>query len=304
MDAPWPTIVADMAEDASVSFNLVQEGALQGRPDKKFTLKQGAGNAVRIGRAPGNDIVVEFRGVSQYHAELRLESVKGTLRLCIRDLSMNGTGLQKPEGKVPVQLTKQADEPVLHDSVLLVPMMLKADASESDRAMLRVHFDNPSEAAGVGAASGEAPAANGDGSGEEDDVEKNRMRFVDLLLKTREVNASTTFEDARGLLEKDPAWTAVDEDTRKECFDIFVEHLGSHSKKKDKKKGKEKDKGKKKEKEEESKRRDSRGKRKGSDSEGGKRKGKREKKGGGGSDGSRSRSPDRRRKRRRGHSSD
>ena len=43
-------------------------------------------------------------------------------------------------------------------------------------------------------------------------------------------NTSTTSNDDR---YEDPAWNAVDEDTRKECFDIFVEHLGSHSKKKE-----------------------------------------------------------------------
>lgn len=285
-----------MAEDATVSFTIVHEGACQGRPDKHFELKRGAGNAVRIGRAPGNDVVVEFRGVSQYHAELRLEAVKGTLKLCVRDLGMNGTGLQKPDAKIPTTLVKQVDEPVPNDAVLLVPMMLKANASPSDRALLRVKFDDPSAADGVGDAE-----ANGAGSGDEDEVEKHRMKFVDLLLKTKEVNASTTFEDAEALLNKDPAWNAVDEDTRKECFDIFVEHLGSHSKKKDKKKGKEKEKGKKKKDEDE--KRSRKRSRSGSDAKG-RKKEKGRKKGGGSDERSRSRSNDRRRKRRRGNSSD
>merc|ERR1719462_169095 len=73
------------------------------------------------------------------------------------------------------------------------------------------------------------------------------MKFVELLLKTKEVSAGTTYEDARKLLGSSPDWHAVDEATRKECFDIFVEHLCSHEnkKKKDKKKGKDKEKGKK-----------------------------------------------------------
>mmetsp|Transcript_56354 Transcript_56354/g.145079 ORF Transcript_56354/g.145079 Transcript_56354/m.145079 type:complete len:309 (-) Transcript_56354:133-1059(-) len=308
-----------MAEDAFVSFTIKQEGSCQGRPDKHFTLKAAAGKAVRIGRAPGNDVVIEFRGISQYHAELRLAAKDGTYRLCVRDLSMNGTGLQRPESKVPVTLTKQVDEPLHHDAVLLVPMMLKADASPSERALLRVEFDNEEEANGVGEApadtkedgakapgkEGNGAAANGsDEEQGEDATEKKRMMFVDLLLKTKEVNASTAYEDARGLLSEEAAWKDVDEDTRKECFEIFVEHLGSHSKKKDKKGGKkDKDKGKKKKKDEDrndEKRR--KGDRSGSEEKG--RKGR--KKGGRGSDdGSRSRSAgDRRRKRRRGHSSD
>merc|ERR1712014_332470 len=90
-----------------------------------------------------------------------------------------------------------------------------------------------------------ATPANGaaDAAGEQD-VEQCRMRFVELLLKTREVSAGTTYEEAKKLLSASSDWHAVDESTRKECFEIFVEHLGSHQsqKKKEKKKGKEKDK--------------------------------------------------------------
>jgi len=64
---------------------------------------------------------------------------------------------------------------------------------------------------------------------------------VELLLKTREVNAGTTYEAARELLRSSSPWHAVDEATRKECFEIFVEHLGNHAnQKKDKKKDKKK----------------------------------------------------------------
>merc|ERR1711974_69217 len=52
--------------------------------------------------------------------------------------------------------------------------------------------------------------------------------FVELLLKTSEVSASTTYEDAKNLLVSSQDWHAVDEATRKECFGIFVEHLGTH----------------------------------------------------------------------------
>lgn len=64
---------------------------------------------------------------------------------------------------------------------------------------------------------------------QDEDVEKtakkNRKRFVELLQKTREVTAHTTFEDAKKLLSVSPAWDAVDDSTRRQCFDIFVDQL-------------------------------------------------------------------------------
>merc|ERR1719507_1417456 len=133
---------------------------------------------------------------------------------------------------------KHNNEPVPNGAVLLVPMMLKAPSTPADRAWLKVDFQD------VPAGSSKAPADDGatakatanDGSAsEEKDAEKNRMQFVDLLLKTREVSAGTTYDEARGLLSNNDAWHAVDESTRRECFEIFVEHLGNHHKKSKKK---------------------------------------------------------------------
>lgn len=59
----------------------------------------------------------------------------------------------------------------------------------------------------------------------EKNAKKNRKRFVELLQKTREVTAHTTYEDAEKLLSVSPAWDAVDEFTRRQCFDIFVDQL-------------------------------------------------------------------------------
>lgn len=255
-------------DDASLRFTVSREGASNGaQSSKSFILKVGAETPIRIGRAPGNDIIVESRGVSQYHSELRLLRFSGEAApsLCVRDLSMNGTGLKRPDGKAPIHLDKRADIPLQDGSVLLVPMLLKVSQSSNDRGWLRVDFDGPAKAGdtvpaelSISRRGATAPAqgqqagppggsSNGrgasDGAGEAD-VEQCRMRFVELLLKTREVSAGTTYEDAKKLLSSSSDWHAVDESTRKECFEIFVEHLGSHQsqKKKEKKKGKEKDK--------------------------------------------------------------
>merc|ERR1712217_709905 len=59
----------------------------------------------------------------------------------------------------------------------------------------------------------------------EKNAKKNRKRFVELLQKTREVTANTTYEQASKLLGSSSAWDSVDEHTRKQCFDIFVDQL-------------------------------------------------------------------------------
>mmetsp|Transcript_38904 Transcript_38904/g.70159 ORF Transcript_38904/g.70159 Transcript_38904/m.70159 type:complete len:572 (+) Transcript_38904:70-1785(+) len=63
----------------------------------------------------------------------------------------------------------------------------------------------------------------------EEDAEKmqkkNRKKFVELLQKSREITAKTTFEKATKLLGSTAAWEAVDDATRRQCFDIFVDQL-------------------------------------------------------------------------------
>merc|ERR1712060_377031 len=63
------------------------------------------------------------------------------------------------------------------------------------------------------------------GENAERDAKKSRKRFVELLQKTREVTDKTTYEQAAKLLGKSSAWESVDDATRKQCFDIFVDQL-------------------------------------------------------------------------------
>uniref|UniRef100_A0A7S4V633 FHA domain-containing protein n=1 Tax=Alexandrium monilatum TaxID=311494 RepID=A0A7S4V633_9DINO len=336
----WIIRAAAMVEASVISFAVAHEGAnSKGKPTKSYTLRSGADSVVRIGRAPGNDVVVDHRGASQYHAELRfLPDDAGVRRLHIRDISMNGTGLKTVDDKTAVHLRKSTDTVLPDGSTLLVPMLLKAALTENDRTWLKVMYqdtpvqvqeqgskrqrareDTPQATQPTPASGGQAAAREGSASeqDEDKDAEKSRMQFVELLLKTREVCAGTTYEDARRMLASEPAWDAVDETTRRECFEIFVEHLGNHNSKK----GKKKEKGKsKKEKrrhneEEAAPQKDaapeaSRGKRRKEEKKGGSgspdrhRKSKREKKGrersrgrSGGGDGSRSHSRQKKRRR-------
>merc|ERR1711879_877825 len=167
---------------------------------KEFTLTPNQ-KPIRIGRAPGNDLVLAYRGVSQYHAEVRL--LKGGL--AIRDLSMNGTGLKKGGGsQQPALLQKNTDEPLLNGCEVWVPMMLKENAPPSERGVFIVQYLKG------GAADAETPqppaATEEDGDA---DAEKKRMQFVELLLKTREVNAGTKYEEAKALLGTNAAWKDV-----------------------------------------------------------------------------------------------
>lgn len=56
-------------------------------------------------------------------------------------------------------------------------------------------------------------------------AKKNRKKFVELLQKSRDVTAKTSYEKAAKLLGSSPAWEAMDDATRRQCFDIFVDQL-------------------------------------------------------------------------------
>lgn len=94
-------------------------------PPARFTLR--VGGSIRIGRGKGNDIVMDFNGVSIYHCELTLvqESKRSAPKFCIRDDSKNGTGLRSPS-VVPGTPWKQLQRGALcvldHGWQLLVPM--------------------------------------------------------------------------------------------------------------------------------------------------------------------------------------
>mmetsp|Transcript_21153 Transcript_21153/g.39761 ORF Transcript_21153/g.39761 Transcript_21153/m.39761 type:complete len:577 (+) Transcript_21153:51-1781(+) len=64
-------------------------------------------------------------------------------------------------------------------------------------------------------------------------AKKNRKKFVELLQKSREITAKTSYEKAAKLLGSSPAWEAMEDATRRQCFDIFVDQLKIQSGSKD-----------------------------------------------------------------------
>lgn len=72
-------------------------------------------------------------------------------------------------------------------------------------------------------------------------AKKNRKKFVELLQKSRDVTAKTSYEKAAKLLGSSPAWEAMDDATRRQCFDIFVDQLKIQAGKDGKEDGNEED---------------------------------------------------------------
>lgn len=131
-----------------VSFTvLVGDGKNNPR---RFALKQGS-ETVKIGRGPKNDIVLNLPGISWTHLELRLPGPNSGpgQRLCVRDLSSNGTGLKDSPTSQAKRLTKDVDSQVVDGSVLLVPMKVNAtkdNPAEALRMLLSITISDSSVA--------------------------------------------------------------------------------------------------------------------------------------------------------------
>eukprot|EP00927_Polykrikos_kofoidii_P055190 TRINITY_DN4947_c0_g1_i1.p2 TRINITY_DN4947_c0_g1~~TRINITY_DN4947_c0_g1_i1.p2 ORF type:complete len:211 (-),score=37.35 TRINITY_DN4947_c0_g1_i1:462-1019(-) len=173
-----------MVAGGAIRFTVASEGLVT-NVTKQFQIK--AGETIRIGRSPLANFSVEHRGISQNHAEFRLLPDSGGrgLQLCIRDLSSNGTGLKKAGSEKAQPVKKDTDEPIANGSVLLVPMRLKV--THSGRAWITVTIQEIIQ--------DEAP--KGGSASDEEDPEAGRKRFVQLLLKTRDISGHTTYEQAK-----------------------------------------------------------------------------------------------------------
>jgi len=87
---------------------------------RTFTLR--VGNILRIGRSSANDVVLDFDGVSLYHAELFLRPLAGGHGLCVRDNSKNGTGVRPGGSPAWEPLRRGAFRALDHGWRLAVPL--------------------------------------------------------------------------------------------------------------------------------------------------------------------------------------
>jgi len=136
-----PTGIDAEVDQTEVSLVRGASGQVQ-----TFTLR--AGGVLRIGRGVANDIVLDFNGVSVYHAELFLRpdtSNSGRQLLCIRDDSKNGTGVRpgphSPDavvlrGKVPEweSLKKGAFRVLDHGWQMIVPLRSRKGEQQMSEA--------------------------------------------------------------------------------------------------------------------------------------------------------------------------
>merc|ERR1711959_225605 len=60
----------------------------------------------------------------------------------------------------------------------------------------------------------------------EKEAKKARRKFVELLQKrTKEITENTTYDEAQSMLKKEAAWQGIEDDIRRQCFDIFRDQL-------------------------------------------------------------------------------
>eukprot|EP00930_Biecheleria_cincta_P042222 TRINITY_DN29042_c0_g1_i1.p1 TRINITY_DN29042_c0_g1~~TRINITY_DN29042_c0_g1_i1.p1 ORF type:complete len:279 (-),score=55.12 TRINITY_DN29042_c0_g1_i1:264-1064(-) len=168
---------------------------------KTFSLE--AGKTLKVGRASGNDIRIGHetnnKGISSFHAELHVETSDGLPKLCIMDLSMNGTRLKYPD-EVIIRIEKGTDVPLISGVEVLLPTV-NDHAQEGFTLTLE-----------------ESPA-------DSDDEEGHRTRFAHLLLSAQTLTKESTYEQAARLFSLSNTWSALDEDSRKDGFQTFVDTL-------------------------------------------------------------------------------
>eukprot|EP00933_Yihiella_yeosuensis_P017143 TRINITY_DN14401_c1_g3_i2.p1 TRINITY_DN14401_c1_g3~~TRINITY_DN14401_c1_g3_i2.p1 ORF type:complete len:264 (-),score=70.14 TRINITY_DN14401_c1_g3_i2:106-897(-) len=130
-----------------------------GTPTKRFELQPGGKEAISCGRAPKSDIVCNLSGISWKHMELRLvpptvsdglvvEGAASLSSLVVRDLSMNGTGIQLPGETAAKRLTKDIDEIVPEGASISYPTKKpKPKKGEEETKEIKqsftVHFGQP-----------------------------------------------------------------------------------------------------------------------------------------------------------------
>lgn len=139
-----------MAADAFSVWLDVDGG--DGEPKRlSFTFPADGSKVVKIGRCNKSDIPLTLGGISWNHAELRLQrhsDASGEPRLVIKDLSVNGTGVETPAGAPPQRLQKQVDTIVIDGSRIVFPMKVQkvGPRGEQRRQGILVHFGRLPEA--------------------------------------------------------------------------------------------------------------------------------------------------------------
>lgn len=212
----------------SVSFTIEQDGGAA----KQLKIDDAA-KPVRLGRAAANELVIGTgnKNVSSYHAELWL--VGTPPRLCVRDLSMNGTGLKYGEDE-PIRCEKGKDVPLSIGALLIVPLSMKSKTADAgEKVSLKICSEDPILEGGARAEINEVPAESTPAPSNNDrqagdvkalaDTEDNRMRFAQLLIQCQKISKKSSYDEVKRILSSTSDWTAVDEKIRREGYQVFVD---------------------------------------------------------------------------------
>ncbi|CAJ1444500.1 unnamed protein product, partial [Effrenium voratum] len=127
-------LIGMAADRGGVLVTLVTDND---QPSKSFELPSGEERRIRLGRAKENDLVIEQKGTSWFHCELRLlePERRGSGALVkLRDTSTNGVGMKAP-GASTIRITKGIDHPVVDGTVIIVPFKVKAEDGKSQEEL-------------------------------------------------------------------------------------------------------------------------------------------------------------------------
>lgn len=106
---------------------------------QSFKLRPGGEERIRIGRAPDNEVVVDVKGSSNFHAELRLVGTPAEdPKLLIADKSTNGTAVKVED--IVTRIKKGVDTDVPDGAMIMLPVKIKGgnDGAAVARASLLV----------------------------------------------------------------------------------------------------------------------------------------------------------------------
>lgn len=200
-EPPEPGTFIDFTVKIAKSAADLQNGDVE-----VIDLRCEVGKALKIGRATKSDVPVMSPGISWVHAEFRAVPRGGEgegLRLTIRDISSNGTGLELP-GKTLERVPKGEDQALKDGMMVAMPMRLK---SPDDQRFFTVHITD----------SVDSPVANVEKTAEEKAVSSPRREAAadsrDTLLQEKDGDEEPASKRARKSLPMPKSARSGEEDS-------------------------------------------------------------------------------------------
>lgn len=171
----------------AVFVSIINLSAADGQEDLPyfFELNVEDNNKVCIGRASENDLILSGKGISAFHAELVLRQMDDEPKLCLKDISANGTGYEDPSNPNRVRKLKgDPDQLVPLPSTFVVVLPLKIKVSQGldvpPRTRLKVQVESLAEKQVPMPKVGAAPALAGDAARQQKLHQLQQVQFEQL----------------------------------------------------------------------------------------------------------------------------